>query len=121
MNNKRIILNPLVLIGIIITTSCTKGFIPEEEISNNTLTNDTVRYTTHIESIVSTNCLNCHSGNTPQGNLLLENYNQVRNTTENGTLLQRINDVSNPMPTSGLMPEGTRAIFDKWVQNGYLE
>jgi hypothetical protein len=53
--------------------------------------------------------------------LLLENYNQVRSTSENGTLIQRINDVSNPMPTSGLMPASTRALFDEWVQNGYLE
>ena len=109
------------LIIISVMTSCTKAFIPEEEISTTTVTNDTITYVTHIQSIVSNNCLSCHSGSTPQGNLLLENYNQVRSASENGTLIQRINDASNPMPTAGLMPSSTRAVFDEWVQNGYLE
>jgi hypothetical protein len=53
--------------------------------------------------------------------LLLENYNQVRSASENGTLIQRINDVSNPMPTTGLMPSSKRAFFDEWVQDAFLE
>lgn len=109
-----------IFIGII--SSCTKAYIPEdvEPITTNS-TSDTITYQSHIKNIISNNCLSCHSGSSPQGNLLLENYNQVRSTSENGTLIQRINDVSNPMPTSGLMPASTRALFDEWVQNGYLE
>jgi len=109
-----------IFIGII--SSCTKAYIPEdvEPITTNS-TSDTITYQSHIKNIISNNCLSCHSGSTPQGNLLLENYDQVRSASENGTLIQRINDVSNPMPTTGLMPSSTRVVFDEWVQNGYLE
>jgi hypothetical protein len=51
----------------------------------------------------------------------LENYNQVRNSSENGSLIQRINDPADPMPVTGLMPASTRIIFDEWGINGYLE
>ena len=104
-------------------TNCTKGFIPEDGITPTPPTNPggTVTYQTHISAVISNSCISCHGGSNPQGNLLLENYNQVRNSAENGTLLQRINDAADPMPTSGLLPAQTRALFDEWVQNGYLE
>lgn len=111
----------ILLVAAGLLTNCTKAFIPEEEISPTIVANDTITYQTHISTIITNNCISCHSGNNPQGNLLLENYNQVRSASENGTLIQRINDASNPMPTSGLMPASTRAVFDEWVQNGYLE
>ena len=106
-----------------ILTSCTKGFIPEDDITPNPPTNPggTVTYQTHISSVISNSCIGCHGGSNPKGNLLLESYTQVRSATENGTLIQRINDATDPMPTSGLLPAQTRALFDEWVQNGYLE
>ena len=102
-----------------ILTSCTKGFIPEPTSPTNQ--GDTVTYQTHISTVISNSCISCHGGSNPQGNLLLESYSQVRNAVENGTLIQRINDAADPMPTSGLLPVQTRALFDEWVQNGYLE
>ncbi|MDG1176589.1 MAG: hypothetical protein P8N07_12470 [Flavobacteriales bacterium] len=106
---------------ISIITSCTKGYIPEDIEPPTNIASDTITYDSHINNIVSLNCRGCHSGTNPQGNLLLENYNQVRNSAETGTLIQRINDVPNPMPTTGLMPTQTRSIFDSWVNNGFLE
>lgn len=107
---------------ISVMTSCTKAYISEntEPIPINT-TNDTITYDSHINNVISSSCIGCHSGTNPQGNLLLENYSQVRISAETGTLIQRINDASNPMPTSGLMPAQTRAIFDSWENNGFLE
>ncbi len=102
-----------------ILTSCTKGFIPEDITPTNP--GDTVTYQTHISTVISNSCISCHGGSNPQGNLLLESYTQVRNAAENGTLIQRINDAVDPMPTSGLLPAPTRTLFDEWVQNGYLE
>ena len=103
-------------------TNCTTGFIPED-ITPTPPTNlgGTVTYQTHISKVISNSCISCHGGSNPQGNLLLESYTQVRNAAENGTLIQRINDAADPMPTSGLLPAQTRALFDEWVQNGYLE
>lgn len=103
-----------------ILTNCTEGFIPEDAIPN-PLTGGTITYGTHISMVMATNCVSCHGGSNPQGNLRLETYNQVRNSAENGMLIQRINDVANPMPPAGLMPASTRVLLDEWVQNGYLE
>ena len=103
----------------ILISSCTKGYIPVEE--TNQIPTGPITYQTHISPIISTRCVSCHSGNNPQAGLLLENYTQVRNSTENGDLIQRINDPINPMPTSGLMSTSTRALFDEWVNSGYLE
>ena len=102
-------------------SSCTQGFIPIEEINPTLPTGGTITYETHISTVMTNSCISCHGGSNPQGNLLLETYSQVRNSAENGTLIQRINDVANPMPPAGLMPASTRALLDEWVQNGYLE
>ena len=82
---------------------------------------DVYKRQTHISPIISSRCISCHSGNNPQAGLLLENYNQVRNSSENGLLIQRINDPADPMPVTGLMPLSTRVLFDEWSNNGYLE
>ena len=112
----------LIFFAVMLLTSCTKGFIPESfEPTSSTNQGDTVTYQTHISAVISNSCISCHGGSNPQGNLLLETYTQVRNAAENGTLIQRINDAADPMPTSGLLPAQTRALFDEWVQNGYLE
>ena len=112
----------LVFFAAIFLTNCTKGFISENiEPTSPTTQGDTVTYQTHISTVISNSCISCHGGSSPQGNLLLESYTQVRNAAENGTLIQRINDAADPMPTSGLLPAQTRALFDEWVQNGYLE
>lgn len=103
-------------------TNCTTGFVPED-VTPTPPTNPSniVTYQTQVSTVIANHCISCHGGSNPQGNLLLENYNQVRNAAENGTLIQRINDAADPMPTSGLLPAPTRTLFDEWVQNGYLE
>ena len=111
------------IVGVLLS-NCTKAYIPEDTGSGlppGINATDTIKYQPHISILISNNCIGCHGGSNPQGGLSLENYNQVRNATENGTLVQRINDAADPMPTSGLLPAQTRVLFDKWVQNGYLE
>lgn len=104
---------------MILISSCSEGYIPIEEMTQ--IPSGPVTYETDISPIISSRCISCHSGNNPQVGLLLENYNQVRNSSENGLLIQRINDPADPMPATGLMPTSTRALFDEWVNNGYLE
>jgi len=104
---------------ILMMSSCSEGYIPIDEAT--TIPTGPITYQTHISPVISSRCISCHGGNDPQGGLLLQTFNQVRNSTENGTLIQRINDPADPMPTTGLMPASTRALFDEWVNNGYLE
>ncbi len=106
-------------IMLLILSSCSKGYIPITETPP--APSGPISYQTDIGPVIASRCLGCHNTNDPQGNLTLENYSQVRNSAENGTLIQRINDAANPMPRSGLMPAATRMLFDEWVSNGYLE
>lgn len=110
----------IAVLALSLISSCTEGFIPED-ITTTPPTGGPITYEAHISTVMTTNCISCHGGGNPQGNLLLETYSQVRNSAENGTLIQRINDVANPMPPAGLTPASTRALLDEWVQNGYLE
>lgn len=80
-----------------------------------------INYDTHIKPIVTTNCISCHSGATPAANLDLTTYDNVKKSTQNGALIQRINDATNPMPQSGLMSTAERSLFDEWVKNNYKE
>ena len=109
------------VVVMILFSGCTQSLIPEEYLESTIPIDSIVTYENQIKSVISQNCIACHSGSNPNGNLRLENYDQVRNASENGTLIQRINDAANPMPTSGLMSSSTRALFDEWVSGGFIE
>lgn len=113
---KHLKLKPFIAFALLLG-ACTKAEIP----ANTTPINRTVSYQSDIKTIVQNNCLTCHSAVNSAAGLSLETYQQVKNSAENGTLIQRINDAANPMPQSGLLPADTRALFDKWVTDGYLE
>ncbi len=81
----------------------------------------TVTYSQDIQPIMFNNCLTCHSSVNPRNGLILETYSQVKNSAQNGTLIDRMNDVANPMPQSGLLTADKRALVDKWKADGYLE
>ena len=66
-------------------------------------------------------CITCHGGTAPSGDFVLTSYDEVRNYTENGNLIDRINDADNPMPPSGLLNATNRQILEKWVEDGFLE
>ncbi|MFY0602657.1 MAG: hypothetical protein JXQ93_01825 [Flavobacteriaceae bacterium] len=98
--------------------SCSEAVI--EDLPTDPITNQ-VNYVTDVKIIIDNNCVGCHGAVSPSAGLSLTNYTQVRNAAENGNLINRINNVSNPMPQSGLMSSSNRAIIDKWVIDGYLE
>ncbi|CAM1345657.1 hypothetical protein [Tenacibaculum amylolyticum] len=106
-----------ILITLIIT-SCTTAEIP---LVGEIPSDRKVSYNTDIQPIIFNNCLTCHSSVNPANGLILETYTQVRNSAENGTLIQRLNDAANPMPQSGLLTPDRRALFDKWKVEGYPE
>lgn len=86
---------------------------------------DVVNYTNHIKPIITSNCISCHNSNAnPVGPFPLETYNEVRDKTENGNLLQRIQlPAGNPliMPPTGKMSQTNIDIILKWKNQGYLE
>ena len=101
---------------IALMVSCTTAEIPLPNISDKTVT-----YTEDIQPIIFNNCLTCHSSVNPRNGLILETYDQVKNSAQNGTLIARMNDAANPMPQSGLLTPEKRALVDKWKADGFLE
>jgi hypothetical protein len=53
--------------------------------------------------------------------LAIDGYANARAGVEQGNVLARINDVSNPMPPSGVMPATDRQIIQQWADDGFLE
>ncbi|MEM6776061.1 MAG: hypothetical protein AAF670_00310 [Planctomycetota bacterium] len=80
-----------------------------------------VSYTNDIQPIVNNFCATCHAGGDPQGDLVLTSYEDVRRHTQEGDLLNRINDVNDPMPQNGLMPASMRRLFETWALQGYID
>lgn len=80
-----------------------------------------ISYDAKIRKIVKSYCVSCHSGSRPAAGFRLTTYEEVRLQAEKGNLLSRINDITYPMPVSGLMPKETRKVIEDWAKNGYLE
>ena len=116
MKNHKIALVLVVFISIF--SACTKAIIDE---SNTNPINRIITYEGDIELIMFNHCITCHAGTTPLGDLDLTTYDNVRFTTESANLLQRINNLDNPMPPSGLLSEENRLIIEKWTTDGFLE
>lgn len=82
---------------------------------------DEVSYSNDIQPVVKNFCTTCHAGDDPEGDFVLTSYADVREHTENGELLARINDKDDPMPEDGLMPKQLRRLFQIWADTGYKE
>lgn len=111
----------LVLLMILLTLSCandsSEDFI--EPIP------DMVNYTNHVKPIMSANCISCHNSNANAiAPFPLETYDEVRDKTENGNLLTRIQLPEGApliMPPSGKMSQTNIDIILKWKNQGYKE
>jgi hypothetical protein len=88
-----------------------------DEISGE-VTNPT--YTSNVKPIIVNNCLSCHSQVGAQYPTM-ETYLQVREATEKGDVICRIDDQScgAVMPQSGRMPQTNINNIRKWAANGY--
>lgn len=94
---------------ILSTKSCTKPSSTD------------VSYNGKIKSIITNNCSTCHGSANGVGGFSLATYSEVKQYTQSGNLLDRINDANNPMPSSGLMSQANRDAFQNWANGGYAE
>ena len=108
----------LLTFGLILG-SCTTAEIPLDDEIDPIV--EIVTYNGDVKAIIDNNCVTCHGSVTPNAGLSLVTYQQVRNSAENGNLIPRMNNATNPMPQGGLLPAATRAIIDKWADDGFLE
>lgn len=90
-----------------------------EEISE-TETSVPLTYTANVEAVIKANCVGCHSAG--RRFPTLETYDQVKDATQNGNLICRIDQTQscgNVMPAgSGPMPRQTIDMIILWQKEG---
>lgn len=105
----------LLLISAIFVVSCNSSTY--EEISA-PVTNPT--YTVNIEPVIKANCTGCHSGGQSPN---LSGYANVKNATQNGDLICRIDQsqaCGRVMPQSGSMSRQTIDMIILWQTQGCI-
>ncbi|NAS30298.1 hypothetical protein GTQ40_04895 [Flavobacteriaceae bacterium R38] len=80
-----------------------------------------VTFNTDVQPILSSSCVECHGGDFPAEGLSLESFEEAVNGVQNRNVLNRIINVDNPMPPSGLLPSQVTDIIFQWVEDGLLE
>lgn len=122
---KLLLLTSIALCTISLTIYSCKDKTTDPAPTNNTPINTdsckNITYSNNISGIVNNQCVSCHGGNNPQGNLTLNTKTSVENAIKNRNLLGRINNANNPMPPSGKMADSTIKKFDCWKAKGYLD
>ncbi len=80
-----------------------------------------VSYANDVWPVINGNCTSCHSGGAPQGNVSLEDYDDIVVSADNGSLLCTIKHENgcSPMPKGGgKLGDCDIAKIEKWVNNG---
>ena len=78
-------------------------------------------YTSDIGPIMSQHCISCHGGAAPAGNISLENYNDVKASADNGSLLGTMDHASgwSAMPKNQAKLEVcTISKVSAWINQG---
>jgi mono/diheme cytochrome c family protein len=118
MNFKSIVL--FLLLVSVTQTSC--YYDNEEYLYPNPIVCDTlaVSYSQDIAPIIQSNCLGCHSGAAPSGDIDLSTYSNVMLKVNDNSLLNavRYNNLNSPMPPSGKMSNCNINNIAAWIHQG---
>lgn len=101
--------------------SCTKAIIEEADKGEIPDIVKIIKYKPDVETIMYNNCITCHGGAVPSAGLKLNNYQDVKNSAQNGSLIGRMNADVLPMPPAGKLSADQLKIIDKWKADGFLE
>ena len=79
-----------------------------------------ISYSADIEPIMVTQCVSCHSGTNPDGNVGLENHSEVQFSAENGSLYGCVTNTNdfNIMPPAGALFQCDIDKIDAWIKAG---
>jgi len=80
-----------------------------------------VTYENRAQLILDTSCVECHNINEPTAGVRLDAFDDAFIEANNGRMLARMTDTSNPMPPSGNLPDNIIADIENWIDNGILE
>ena len=79
-----------------------------------------VTFTTDVQGVFETNCKSCHETGANYAPVF-SSYADIKDKSMNGTLLDRIQSDSSPMPPTGKMNTEDIQVFLDWAADGYLE
>ncbi|WP_296386826.1 hypothetical protein [Winogradskyella sp.] len=111
----------LAVTTLLLMQNCTTAIIDQGDVSLLPPLMRTVSYQSDVDGIMYNNCITCHGGNSPSDGLDLSNYQNTKTAAEQRNLIQRMNNLSNPMPSQGVLSLEIRQIMDKWITDGLLE
>ncbi len=83
-----------------------------------------ISYAMNVYPIIQSRCEGCHSGSNPQGNVILSNYNEIRNLAINGDLIGVIGHEPGFTPMPYNLPKLPACEIDQiitWIEDGSLE
>jgi uncharacterized membrane protein len=95
-----------------------QGAKNNECIEDCNLTN--VTFSADISPVITTNCLICHSGVSPNGGVSLTNYSEIATVANSGKLVDVINGTNGAslMPPGGAMSDCNIDKITKWTEDG---
>ncbi|WP_459211443.1 c-type cytochrome domain-containing protein [Aquimarina rhabdastrellae] len=121
MKRSNFIKSTLLFLTCIALWSCSHADIIQESTDDLPPLQTDVKYNPEVQNIMFNNCITCHGGPSPSAGLDLTTYQNVRASAESSNMIQRMNDIANPMPPSGVLSAQIRQQMDKWVADGFPE
>ncbi len=111
----------LLIIFIFGLTSCETSTLSELAAVEDDTTIDIVTYENRAMEILNNACVECHNINEQTAGVRLDAYEFAFIEADNGRMLSRMTDTTNPMPPSGNLPDTIIEDIVNWVDNGILE
>lgn len=119
------VVNYLMILGLITVGMNSCSYDNEVELYPQAVECDTlnVGYSQTIASIMSANCNECHSGAAPSGNIVTDNYDDLKIIADNGRLWGAVNHESDFSPMPKDRPQLNSCNLSQiriWLDNGAL-
>lgn len=102
-------------------TSCETSTLSELAVVENDTTTDVVTYENRAMVILNNACVECHNINNQTAGVRLDDFEFAFLEADNGRMLSRMTNTTNPMPPSGNLPSVIIDDIINWVDNGILE
>jgi hypothetical protein len=116
-------------IGIVLTLFISSCYYDKEDLlygSSNAPCTDTISnisYSQHIVPLLRQYCYNCHTGNSPSGNIAMGTYTTDKAIAQNGKLYGSVNHSAGYKPMPDGMSKLTNcqiAAVKQWIDAGLL-
>ena len=111
----------ITVIGIFVVSCDSNTYDEVSKVSENNVTITNPTYEKNVKSIISSNCIGCHSPGVVNQSPYLRDYNEVKDAVANGDVLCRIQGLCGEiMPKSGKMSQANIDLIKLWSAQNYI-